>query len=115
MAKRTDSHRSNSAVEELVTELLGCGAVLSQMISQMVEFEASGRSAPDAAPIPTVAHELIAGVLTDIKHRHSRRDLKVAAAIVGEVTESICQNIFFVDLDKLEEPGIDCNPGDEDE
>ena len=84
----------DDALDELVSELLGCGAVLSQMISRMVEWESAGHSAPDAAPIPTVAHELIGSVLDEVKRRHSRRDLIVAASIVGEATNAITENIF---------------------
>ena len=88
----------DDALDELVSQLLGCSAVLSQMISRMVEWESAGHSAPDAAPIPTVAHELIGSVLDEVKRRHSRRDLIVAASIVGEATNAMTENIFFVPL-----------------
>ncbi len=88
----------DDALDELVSELLGCGAVLSQVVGRMVEWESAGRSAPDAAPIPTVAHELISSVLKEVKRRHSRRDLIVAASIVGEATHAITENVFFVAL-----------------
>lgn len=99
----------DDALDELVSQLLDCGAVLSQIISRMVQWESAGRSAPDAAPIPTVAHELISSVLDQVKRRHSRRDLKVAAAIVGAATEAIAEDIFFVPL-----PDEDSNDGDDD-
>jgi hypothetical protein len=86
----------SSEVDELVTQLLECGAVLSQIISHMVAFEQSGRSSPDSAPIPEVAHELLSGVLADLRRRHSRRDIRVAARIVREATEAIGENIFLV-------------------
>lgn len=41
-----------------------------------------------------MAHELITSVLGDVSQRYSQRDLTVAAAIVGEVTDAICENIF---------------------
>ena len=65
---------------------------------------------PDAAPIPEAAHELLASALTDLKHRYSRRDLKVAARILKEATDRICQDVFFVPLDSLEDLGSDGNP-----
>jgi hypothetical protein len=105
MPKHTNPNGGVSAVDELVSQLLSCGAVLSQIISHMVRFESSGRSAPDAAPIPDVAHELISGVLTEVRRRHSSRDLLVAGRIIGEVTDAIAENIFFVDPDELEERG----------
>lgn len=75
--------------------LLACGAVLSQVISRMVEYQASDRSPPDAAPIPQVAHSLIGGVLADVRKHHSQRDIDVAAAILGEATEAIIACTFF--------------------
>ncbi len=111
MPEHTDLPKSSAALDEFVRRLLDCGGVLSQIVSHMVQTQASGRSAPDAAPIPTVAHELIVSVLTELKRGHSRRDLMVAAAIVGEATEAICENIFCVDLDAEEESGGDEHPG----
>ncbi len=80
-------------------QLLECGAVVSQLISGMVEFSASGRAAPDAAPIPEIAHSLIRGVLDDVAKRHSKRDITVAAAIVEEATAAMCNDIFYVGPD----------------
>ena len=85
------------ALDELVTELLECGGVLSQVIGHMVRFQAAGRSNPDAAPIPEVAHSLIRSVLRDVGKRHSKRDIKVAAAIVKQATASICDEIYCVE------------------
>jgi hypothetical protein len=88
-------------LDELVSELLGVGAVLSQIISNMVRFQAAGKSAPDAAPIPEIAHRLIRDVVGDLRSRHSKRDLRVAAAIIGEATNAIADNLFFVDPDLI--------------
>lgn len=96
MTEDLDSPRPTDALDELVAQLLACGGVLSQIITHVVEFEASGRSAPDSAPIPQVAHSLIRGVLGGVRKRHSRRDIAVAAAIVGEATDAIVDDIFFV-------------------
>ena len=83
-------------LDELTGQLLAVGAVLSQIISGMVRYQAAGRSAPDSAPIPEVAHELIRGVLNEVGKLHSKRDIRVAARIVEEATEAICENIFYV-------------------
>jgi hypothetical protein len=96
MTDHLDSFQPPDALDELVTQLLECGAVLSQIISHMVRFQASGRSAPDAVPIPEVAHSLVRGVLENVRKRHSKRDIKVAAAIVQEATAAICDDVFFV-------------------
>ena len=96
MTDHLDSFQPPDALDDLVTQLLECGGVLSSIISHMVEFEASGRSAPDAAPIPEVAHSLIRGVLDNVGKRHSKRDIKVASRIVKEATAAICDDIFYV-------------------
>lgn len=89
------------SLDELVIELLACGGALSQMITGMVEFSASGRSAPDAPPIPDVARSLIRDVCRGLAKRHSKRDVRVAAAIVREATDAICNDIFAVNPDMM--------------
>jgi hypothetical protein len=109
MPEFVDPPRSNDALDELVDQLLACGAVLSQIISHMVRWEAAGKSTPDTAPIPTVAHSLIADVSKPVSRRHSRRDLRIAAAIVEEITEAICDEIYSVSLD---DPALDDDTSD---
>jgi hypothetical protein len=96
MTKQSDPTPPTAPLDELTTQLLEVGAVLSQMISHMVEFQAAGRSAPDTAPIPEVAHKLISGELGPIGKRYSKRDIRVAARIVELATQQICENIFYV-------------------
>lgn len=115
MAKHPDVPHSTDALDELVGQLLGCGAVLSQIISHMVRYQAEGRSAPDAAPIPDVAHSLIRSVLGDVASAHSRRDLRSAAAIVSEATEAISEEIFMVPLDAEGGSGPNGETSDADE
>lgn len=89
-------HRGPDALDELVTHLLGCGGALSPMISHVVAFEASGKGAADAAPIPEVAHALIRGVLGSVAKQHSKRDVRIAARIAEQVTDQICEEISLV-------------------
>jgi hypothetical protein len=96
MTDHIDSSQPADGLDDLVTQLLECGGVLSQIISHMVRFQAAGRSAPDAAPIPEVAHSLIRSVLGGVAKRHSKRDIKVAAAIVKQATAAICDEIYYV-------------------
>lgn len=90
------SSRPPDALDDFVTQLLECGGVLSQIISAMVEFQSSGRSAPDTAPIPEVAHSVIRDVLGDLGKRYPKRDVKVAARIVREATEAMCSDLFVL-------------------
>lgn len=104
MADDTQTFKAQDPLDQLVHELLECGAVLSQMISHMVEFEASGRAAPDSAAIPDVAHDLIRCVIADVRKGFSRRDIKVAARMVKQVTAAICNDIFYIppgEVDRL--------------
>jgi hypothetical protein len=96
MATPHSPGRSQAAVAELAGQLLGCGAVLSQIITHMVKTQAAGESAPDAAPIPTVAHELVGDAITDLTRRHSDEELQAAATIVREATDAICSGIFLL-------------------
>jgi len=89
-------HPAAGPLDELVIQLLDCGGALSQIISRMVSFQAAGRSAPDSAPIPETAHSIIRDVVDGVRKRHSKWDIKVAAAIVKEATAALCDDIFFV-------------------
>jgi hypothetical protein len=102
MTDDTQTFKAQDPLDELIHELLECGAVLSQMVSQMVEFEASGRAVPDSAPIPDIAHDLIGSVSTDVRHGFSRRDIKVAARMVKQVTAAICSDIFYIPAEALD-------------
>jgi hypothetical protein len=62
----------------------------------MVQWEAAGKSVPDAAPIPDVAHRLIRDVLKRLKQSHSTAEISAAAAIVGEAANVIGDEVFFV-------------------
>jgi hypothetical protein len=65
----------------------------------MARFDAARAEGPDAVPIPQAAHELLASVLAELKPRHSRRDWKVAAAILKEATDTMCNDVYFVRVD----------------
>jgi hypothetical protein len=99
MTTHRRSPQQPDPLDALTEQLLECGAVLSQIISHMVQFDAAGRSAPDAAPIPDVARGLIRDVIEGLGSRHSAAEISTAAALVGEATEAISTDIFFVSPD----------------
>ncbi len=103
MTDPRSSHQSRDALDELITSLLECGGVLSQIISSMVRFEASGRTVPDTAPIPEMAHSLIRSVVEPLASGHCIRDMRVAAKIVDQMTAAMCEDIYAVDLDWFDE------------
>jgi hypothetical protein len=96
MSDQDDALEPGDALDELVTQLLGCSGVLSQMINHMVQFQASGRSASDTAPIPTVAHTLIRSAILKPMERRPEGEIRAAAVIIEEVMNAICEEIFIV-------------------
>jgi hypothetical protein len=100
----TDQHADSEphdALDDLVDQLLDCGAVLSQIVGQMIKVEAAGPSAPDAAPIPEIAHAVIRDALQDLPSLHPDHDLTTAAAIVEQATHAMCENIFIVPMAEM--------------
>jgi hypothetical protein len=96
MSDQQDFIQRPDPLDELVTQLLDCGGVLSQIVARMAEFQAAGRLAPDHVPIPEVARTLLRDVLDEVVERHSIRDVRVAAEIIAESTDAICEGIFYV-------------------
>ena len=84
------------ALDELVDQLLNCGGVLSQIVGHMVRSQSSGFSAPDAAPIPEVAHHVIRDAVSETAAQYAEGELRSAARIVEEATNAICENVFLV-------------------
>ena len=89
------------ALDRLTTSLLECGGVLSQIVADMARFQAAGLSAPNAVPVPEAAHAVVKDAIGALGHRHSRRDLKMAARVIAEATEAIVNDVFFVDPEWL--------------
>lgn len=86
------------ALDELVDQLLDCGSVLSQIVGHMIRVEAAGLSAPDAAPIPEIAHGVLRDALGGIRGRHPDHDLTIAATIIEQATHAMSENIFIVPM-----------------
>jgi hypothetical protein len=101
MTDHLSSSPPGDALDDLTDQLLECGGALSQIVGHMIKSQASGRSAPDAAPIPEVAHGLIRSVLDDLAERHSADEITATARVVQEATDEISENIFFVPLDQI--------------
>ena len=93
----TSNHRA-AVLDELVSELLVCGMVLSQLIDGMAEWEMTHGCNPDAPPLTQIAHSLVSGVAAD-RVGHPKRDLRVSAAIVREITAAVREDIYVVNPD----------------
>ena len=101
MRELTNVSGPDGALDAFVGQLLGCGAVLSQIISQMAQHAAAGGPTPDTVPIPIAAHELLIEVLGELEHRYQRRDFKTAAGLLKEATDRICEEVFFIPPEEL--------------
>lgn len=93
-------------LDELISELLVCGTVLSQLINGMIEWETTHGCHPDAPPLSQVAHSLVTGVAADRLH-HSKRDLRVTGAIIKEIAAAVREDIYVVNPDAY--PDADLN------
>jgi hypothetical protein len=98
----------DQAVTALVEQLLLVTSPLQSIINHMFEFEAAGRSAPDAPPPEVVLAGLLEGVLGGLVERHGRRQVEAAAAILQDAGETICSEFYLVDVDE-DEPGTGAN------
>jgi hypothetical protein len=96
-----DALPTADALDALIAPLLDCGGVLSQIISHMSEFEASGLASPDTPPILKVAHSMIRSVLGDVSERHTEAEIRVSAEIVGQVTTALCDELVLVPPDEI--------------
>jgi len=81
--------------QQLVDQLLQVGAILSQIVEHMLTFQASGRSAPDADPIPEVVARLLDGVLEPLAGKNEDR-VRIAADVVAQAHRQIADEIFLV-------------------
>ena len=89
---------------DLVCELIDCGGVLSQMVADMLAFEAAGHCTDETLPVGEAMYAVILSALAGLRHRFSRRDLGVAARIVKQATDAMCSEIFVVDPDRFGDP-----------
>ena len=96
MADQTSADPPADLGRELAASLLNCGGVLSQIVSHMVRFEAAGRSLPDTAPIPEVAQALVEEQVGTVLPKYSADQIKLSTALIDEITNEICENIYFV-------------------
>ena len=61
--------------------------MLSQIANQMFQSALSGRSAPDAPPIPVVIHELLREVLEPLAAMHPESEIAGLSSMLEEAIE----------------------------
>jgi hypothetical protein len=87
------------AVTRFVEQLLLVTSPLQSIVNHMLEFQAAGRSAPDAPPVEVVLAELLEGTLAALIGRHGQPAVEAAAAVLEDAGETISSEIFIVRSD----------------
>jgi hypothetical protein len=82
--------------------MTSCGQ-LSLIISHMHRFGAENGVPEDAEPVPAALHKLLRDVLRPLAEEHGVEDLAVAAQMLDAATQLVGDELFVVDLSRLED------------
>jgi hypothetical protein len=96
-------------LDALVEQLLLTTDALGAIADHMTAFAASGFSSPDAPPVEVVLAELLKGVLAPLVERHGRPQVEAAAAVLEQVGELACSELYLVAPEELGSDEIDSN------
>jgi hypothetical protein len=88
-------HAIPSKAWPFVEQLVPLAGQLHLLLTHMEQFEADGRSAPDAPPVPDVLAGLLDSVLTPLGRRRAD-DLAVAADVLAAVARVVEEELFLV-------------------
>jgi hypothetical protein len=97
-----DPPRAEPTLDALITELIECGGVLSQIVAHMAFCDRAGYSAPDAPPPGVVLRELLTGVLKPIVAECPSEQTEATTVLLRDVTRTICDEIMFVPVEEME-------------
>lgn len=98
------------AIAALVAQLLQTAATLTVMVDEMMRFQASGRSAPDAPPVIDVLGRLLCDVLPQLLAAHPRAAIAGATEVLRDADAIICRDLYFVSPDTAQR-SADRRPG----
>jgi hypothetical protein len=90
-----------AAVDALALAVMASCGQLSLIIGHMHRFAAETPT-EDAEPVPAVLHQLLRDVLTPLAEEHGVEDLALAAQMLDLATRRIGDELFFVDLSRLD-------------
>src|SRR4051794_10398572 len=97
-----DDHRSHPAVDALALAMMNSFGQLSLILAHMHRHQAEGHSAADALDPPFALAELLKQVLGSLAEEHDAADVATAAQMLGAATQVIGDELFIVDMDRLE-------------
>ncbi len=98
-------HPTPELIRDYTAALMQSAAQLSLILEQMAVFSEAHPN-PHAKPIPVVLSELVEGIVADNLGRFEPGDVKLATRLLGQTTEAIGNDLFFVDPALVEEHGI---------
>jgi hypothetical protein len=90
------------AVDALVNSMMASCGQLSLILEHMHRHQAEGRSAPDARNPAFVLAELLSGVLAGLAAHHGEHDLATTAQMLESATRIIGEELFVVDVERLD-------------
>ena len=92
------------AADALALSMMNSFGQLSLILMHMHRNQVEGRSAPDALEPPFALAELLKEVLRGLCEEHSTEDIATTAQMLASATNLIGDELFIVDLDRLERP-----------
>src|SRR5690242_2215786 len=99
-----DSHEIDptAAVDALTMGLMTSCAQLSLVLSHMHRYAATHESQADADSVPETLRKVLNDVLAPLAQEHAIEDLATAAQMLGAATDRIGEELFVVDISRLE-------------
>jgi hypothetical protein len=103
MTKRSETHHdADTALEQLVTDLLDCADLLRQIIGFMNGFCGARRSDPDAPPIEVLIHGLVTDMVEPLAANRGLVELETASSVIEDFTRMVVEEMRRV-------PGVNVN------
>ena len=97
----TTTREVPAAVEELVNALTQSYGQIALILAHMMDNRSDD---PDAPPFDAVLRRLLGDVLARLADDHSIGDVATAAQMVQAATGVIAEDIYLVDMDKMNRP-----------
>jgi hypothetical protein len=101
MSYPTD-HPDGDLLSTIAMQLLGMTALISIIINQMAELDASELSGPELLQVHHDTRFAIREMLDELGARHPAAEIASASAIIDDVIEMIAESVFIEDARCLE-------------
>jgi hypothetical protein len=98
-----DTDSTFPAADALALAMMNSFGQLSLILAHMQRHQAEGNSAPGALEPPFALAELLKDVLRGLAEEHETHDIATAAQMLGSATRLIGDELFLVDLGRLQD------------